>query len=555
MEHPFFINSGPPINRSEALRFLSIAENLLSNRDLVGSKSFATRARESDPTFAHVADQILGIVDTLNAGDKCINNHQFDYYSILQIPPNQTQNADFITEQYRQFNLLLNPQSNNFPFSDQAFRLVVDAFTVLSDPLRKSMYDKELGFLLNTYPVVASTPTPVHQNVYPSMPSSNADQMFENLFTQDQGSHAAGVSFSRDPQAGFSMPVTFLTHEQETVISMESLPVEQQLQQSETFLKQQTQSVTPISFSNTDEQPTSFFSLNQPQLVTSVRSLNRENSPFGTEVSSTQGREPVVCAEQRGNQQPLEKNENMVGNNANKSASTGDNVKEKEGNVDASGKSIPSFWTACPYCLFMYEYSVDYTHCTLRCQNCKKAFQAVPIASPPPIIDGKQNSFCCWGFMPFGLSLENFHRNIDNASSWSPFSPMFTCPRFGWDGGSNVNNHAVGGQSNVNNLGSSHNAGGSKSGGGRKHFSPIICIDDDVLVEASLSGEESNVDWHRNKERKKAKNGKRKCARTGTPSKHAKTQQADKEKTVEGNNDVNLQYGLATQGGVEIPML
>ena len=28
-----------------------------------------------------------------------------------------------------------------------------------------------------------------------------------------------------------------------------------------------------------------------------------------------------------------------------------------------------------------------------------------------------------------------------------------------------------------------------------------------------------------------------------------------KEKTVEGNNDVNLQYGLVIQGGVEIPML
>ncbi|XP_015058435.1 uncharacterized protein LOC107004657 [Solanum pennellii] len=527
MEHPFFINSDPPINRSKAFRFLSIAENLLSNRDLVGSKSFATRARESDPTFVHVTDQILGIVDTLNAGDRRINNHHFDYYSILQIPSNQTQNADFITEQYRRFKFLLNPQTNTFPFSDQAFHLVIDAFTVLSDPLRKSMYDKELGLLRNPYQVVASTSTPVHQSVYPSMPSPNADLMFVNLFTQDQGPHAAGVSFSRDPQAGMSMPVTFLTNEQETTISMESLPIEQQLQQPETSLKQKTHPVTPISFSNTDEQPTSSFSLNQPQLLTSERSFNRENPPFGTGVSSTQGREAVVCAEQHGNQQPLERNENVVGNNANKSASTGDNVKEKEGNVDASGKSIPSFWTACPYCLCMYEYSVEYTHCTLRCPNCKKGFQAVPIASPPPIIDGKINNFCDWGFMPFGLSLEDFNRNIGNASSWSPFSPMFTCPLFEWHGGSNVNDQAVGGQSNVNNLGSSHNAGGSKSGGGRKHFSPIICIDDDALVEASQSDEESNVDWNRNKERKKAKNGKRKCARKKPPSKNAKKQQAD----------------------------
>ncbi|XP_055831572.1 uncharacterized protein LOC129900584 [Solanum dulcamara] len=563
MEHPFFIN-GPPTNRSEALRFLSIAEKLLTNRDLVGSKSFVTRARESDPTIAPATDQILGIVDTLNAGDKRINNHHFDYYSILQIPHNQTQNVDFIAEQYRRFALLLNPQNNSFPFSDQAFRLVVDAFSVLSNPMRKSMYDKELGFFVNLYPVAASAPASnfVHQNVYPSIPSSNADQMFVNLPTQDQGSHAAtGVSFSRDPQAGISMPVTFRTREQETTVtSMESSDIEQQQpQQPVTFLRQQTQPVASISFSNTDEQPATFLSLNQPQPVTAVRSLNRENPQFGIGLSSTQGREPVVTVEQHGNQQPPERNENVVGNNANKSASTSDNVKEKEGNVDGSDKRIPSFWTACPYCLIMYEYSVDYTNCTLRCQNCKKAFQAVTIASPPPIIDGKEINFCCWGFMPFGLSLEDFDRNIDNDSSWSPFSPMFISPRFGGNGGSNVNSHAVGGQSNVNNLGNSLDAGGSISGGGQKHFAPRIYVvddddddDDDVFVEVSESGEESDVDWNRNKERKKAKNVKRKNARTGTPRKNAKKQHTDKAKTVEGNNDGNLQDGLATQGGMEI---
>ncbi|XP_016510831.1 uncharacterized protein LOC107828093 [Nicotiana tabacum] len=562
MEHPFFIN-GPPSNRPEALRWLSIAEKLLTNRDLVGSKSFATRARESDPTLAPATDQILGIVDTLSAGDKRINNHHFDYYSILQIPPNQTQNADFIADQYRRFALLLNPQNNNFPFSDQAFRLVVDAFSVLSNPLRKSMYDKELGFFLNLYPV-ASTPTPVnfvHHSAYPSIPSSNADQMFVNLPSQDQGSHAAEVSFSRDPQAGISMPVKFLTREQETVTSMAGSVAEQQHQQPQqpvTFLRQQAQPpVTSISFSNTDEQPATFLSLNQPQPVTSVRSLNTENPPFGIGLSSTRGTEPMVSVEQHGNQHPPERNENVVGNNENRSASTSDNVSnatEKEGNVDASDNRIPSFWTACPYCYIMYEFPLEYADCTLRCQNCKRAFQAVAIASPPPIIDGKDAYFCCWGFMPLGLSLENFERNRDNGSSWSPFSPMFTCPHAGGDGGSNIHNCVVGGHSNVDNLGALHNAGASISGDGREHFAPRIYVDDDddVFVEVSEAGEESDEDWNRNKERNKAKSGKWKSARTGTPSKNAKKQQAVKAKNVEGNNDVNLQDGLATQDGVEM---
>ncbi|CAN4114493.1 unnamed protein product [Withania somnifera] len=545
MEHPFFINNVPPSNRPEALRLLSIAEKLLTNRDLVGSKSFATRARDSDPALSPVTDQILGIVDTLIAAEKRINNHHFDYYSILQISSNQTQNSDFIAEQYRRLALLLNPQNNSFPFSDQAFRIVVDAFSVLSNPLRKSIYDKELGFFVNLYSVAGgSTPTPssvnfVHQNFSISMPTSKEDQVFVSLPSQDQVSNAAGVSFNRDPQPGISMPVTATSDIEQ-----------QQQQQHVAFPRQQTQPVSSISFSKADEQPATFLNLNQPQPVNSVRSLKRENPPQGREQvvsgekdgsqqkNPPQGREQVVSGKQDGSQQAPERNENVVGNDAGKSVSTSDNVKEKEGNADGSGKNIPSFWTACPYCLIMYEYAVGYIGYNLSCQNCKKAFQAVPIASPPPIIDGKEINFCSWGFMPFGLSLEDFHRSVNDGSSWSPFSPI------------SVKNKSVGGHRNANNLGSSQNAGRSMSGDGRKHSAPRIYVldddDDDVLVEVS----DSDEDWNRDKEGKKTKKGKRKRARNGNRSKNAMTQQAVKADTVEGHNDVNLQDGLATQGGV-----
>ncbi|CAN4103628.1 unnamed protein product [Withania somnifera] len=479
MEHPFFIN-GPPTNRSEALRWLSIAEKLLTNRDLVGSKSFATRARESDPSLAHPIDQILSIVDTLTAGDKRINNHHFDYYSILQIPPNQTQNFEFIADQYRRFALLLNPQNNSFPFSDQAFGLVVDAFSVLSDPLRKSMYDKELGFFVNLYPVAASAPTPVsfvqQGGGFNQMPGSSGDQLFVNMPSQDQGSHGAAGTM------GMSM-------QQQT---------------------QQQQPVSSHSFSNIDEQPATFLNLNQPQPVSSERSLNRENPPFGIGLSSTRGREPEVTVELHGDQQPQERRtENVVGTNENnRSASTSNNnnnnvcnVKEKESRVDGSAKRIPSFWTACPYCYVMHEYPLDYVDCTLKCQNCKRAFQAVKVAAPP-IVDGKEAYFCCWGFMPLGFSVENYERSRNNVSSWSPFSPMFTCPTSGVKEGRNANNHAVGGQGNVSPFANLHNAGGSRSRAGRKQSAPRMIYgddddydddddDDDVLVDISevLSGD------------------------------------------------------------------
>ena len=60
--------------RAEAERWLVIAEKLLAGRDLVGCRSFAIRARESDPTL-DAADQILAVSDTLIAGEKRIHHY------------------------------------------------------------------------------------------------------------------------------------------------------------------------------------------------------------------------------------------------------------------------------------------------------------------------------------------------------------------------------------------------------------------------------------------------------------------------------------------------
>ncbi|PPD97969.1 hypothetical protein GOBAR_DD05042 [Gossypium barbadense] len=82
----------------------------------------------------------------------------------------------------------------------------------------------------------------------------------------------------------------------------------------------------------------------------------------------------------------------------------------------------PTFWTACPYCYTLCEYLKLYEDCTLRCQtkNCRRAFHAVVI--PPPPMNGKDTYICSWGFFPIGLS-----RN-GNFPNWSPISTVFACP-------------------------------------------------------------------------------------------------------------------------------
>ncbi|PIN11305.1 hypothetical protein CDL12_16096 [Handroanthus impetiginosus] len=83
-------------------------------------------------------------------------------------------------------------------------------------------------------------------------------------------------------------------------------------------------------------------------------------------------------------------------------------------------KSSGNFWTACPYCYNLYEYSRVYEGCCLRCDNekCKRAFTATEILSMPPVVPGKDAYYCCWGFFPMG-----FVAGGNGFPKWMP--PMF----------------------------------------------------------------------------------------------------------------------------------
>ncbi|KAK7321267.1 hypothetical protein VNO77_31742 [Canavalia gladiata] len=129
--------------RAEAERLLGIAEKLLQNRDLVGSREFAILAQETEPLLEG-SDQILAIVDVLLAADKRVNNHP-DWYAVLQVD-RRSDAVDLIKKQYRRLALLLHPDKSRFPFADHAFKLVADAWALLSDPIKKSIYDKDLSF-------------------------------------------------------------------------------------------------------------------------------------------------------------------------------------------------------------------------------------------------------------------------------------------------------------------------------------------------------------------------------------------------------------------------
>lgn len=328
-------------NRAEAERWLGIAEKLLSARDFLGSKTFAIRSRESDPTLVG-PDQILAVADTLLAADLRINDHP-NWYAILQLD-DQTHDSQLIATQYRRLASLLNPQINRFVLSDQAFSLLSQAWSVLSDSTKKTVFDNELNY-----------------------------------------------------------------------------------QKKET--KQEDQ---------------------QQQLRRSSRS-----------------KEKKVIVD--------------------------DNSKQ------ISDSDISSFWTACPYCYYMYEYPKVYEECSLRCQNCQRAFHGVAIPSPPTIGKGRDAYFCCWTFFPLGFSMSNadFQKNSLGFSNWTPFSPMFNCPSQSFEA-QNLNPHV--------NVVQNPNIATPKNV--RKSTAQRVIIDDDdddEYVGDSDPSDDSSDDWDTSSRKKKKK--------------------------------------------------
>ncbi|XP_039059358.1 uncharacterized protein LOC120203064 [Hibiscus syriacus] len=128
-------------NRADAKRSLAIAEKLLRGRHLKDSRDAAVIAQQNDPLLEG-PDQILAVIHVLIAAAKRIND-QRDWYSILQVDC-RSQDKDLIKKQYHRLALLLDPETNDFPFANNAFKLVTDAWSILSNSSKKSLYDKEL---------------------------------------------------------------------------------------------------------------------------------------------------------------------------------------------------------------------------------------------------------------------------------------------------------------------------------------------------------------------------------------------------------------------------
>nr|GMD35324.1 Chaperone protein DnaJ [Ipomoea batatas] len=125
------------VNIEEALKAKADAEKRFADKDFVGAKSSALKAEKLCPDLEGIAQMVLTF-GVYSAAEMKING-EVDFYAVLGLDPSADKAK--VKKQYKKMAVLLHPDKNKSIGADGAFKLVSEAWTVLSDVAKKSSYD------------------------------------------------------------------------------------------------------------------------------------------------------------------------------------------------------------------------------------------------------------------------------------------------------------------------------------------------------------------------------------------------------------------------------
>lgn len=128
-------------NKDEAVKAKGIAEKKLIEKDITGAKKFALKAQSLFPKLDGLS-QFLEIIDVYVAHEKKING-EADYYGIFGVDP--FTDEDGLKKQYKRMALSLHPDKNKSVGADGAFKMLSQAWSVLSNKDKRSAYNLKLN--------------------------------------------------------------------------------------------------------------------------------------------------------------------------------------------------------------------------------------------------------------------------------------------------------------------------------------------------------------------------------------------------------------------------
>ncbi|KAI3795135.1 hypothetical protein L1987_37782 [Smallanthus sonchifolius] len=162
-------------NRDEARRAKEIAESKFATKDITGAKKFALKAQSLYPALDGIS-QLLAVLDVYVAAENKING-ELDFYGILGVNP--LADDDTVRKHYRKLALSLHPDKNKSIGAEGAFQFVSEAWTLLSDKEKRSIYDHKRNDRVSKQKVHAQNrgsrvPKPPTQNGFHNFTQSTA---------------------------------------------------------------------------------------------------------------------------------------------------------------------------------------------------------------------------------------------------------------------------------------------------------------------------------------------------------------------------------------------
>ncbi|CAI0412923.1 unnamed protein product [Linum tenue] len=167
-------------NKDEALRAKEIAERKFNSKDYLAAKKFVMKAQNLYPGLEGVPQMLTTLEVYISAQNK-ISNGEVDWYNVLGVSP--LADDDTVRKQYRKLALALHPDKNKSLGSDGAFKLVSEAWSLLSDRDKRVAYNKKLN------PTAFYHRDPNNQSKVPlSQPSANGFHTSTSSSTKTQAS-------------------------------------------------------------------------------------------------------------------------------------------------------------------------------------------------------------------------------------------------------------------------------------------------------------------------------------------------------------------------------
>ncbi|GLJ48392.1 hypothetical protein SUGI_1021580 [Cryptomeria japonica] len=126
--------------QDEARKAKELAEKKFDAQDLEGARKMVLKAQNIYPLLEGLTQFIAVLNVHLAAAPGQKTKGLVDYYKVLDVGTDAQ--VSVIRKQYRKLALLLHPDKNNGVGAERAFKLVAEAWGILSDETKKAQYDK-----------------------------------------------------------------------------------------------------------------------------------------------------------------------------------------------------------------------------------------------------------------------------------------------------------------------------------------------------------------------------------------------------------------------------